>query len=270
MNRISIFFNHVVDFAKVRGIGIDEALAETKAMGYDGITLDIAFLQGDDGAKCERLIRASGLRVMAIWSGVDFIHSAPEECDRKICALLETARGFGCGNVLVLPGTFLKGDDKKAGLAKIYAGLNGVCEKAKKYGIDVTIEDFGIGDAPNGNIAGCADFFKNIPDLKFTLDTGNFTLYHENPFDAYEALKDKIAYVHLKEKRFVTDANGNAGEEELAVGDGDLQLGKLMRKMIDEGYRGDFAVEHFGAADQESAMRRSAAYCRGILGGIQR
>lgn len=29
-----------------------------------------------------------------------------------------------------------------------------------------------------------------------------------------------------------------------------------------DGYAGDFAAEHFGLADQETAMRHSASFCR--------
>lgn len=270
MNGIAVFFNHVVDFAKARGIGVDEALAETKAMGFNGLTLDLAFLLGDEGENYDRLIGASGLRVMGLWASADFVHCDAAHCENVVDTLLATADRLGCGNVLVLPGTFYEGDDKKVGLPKIYDGLNSACEKAKKYGLDVTIEDFGIGDPPNGNIAGCAEFFKYVPELKFTFDTGNFTLFHEFPADAYETFKGRISYVHLKDKRFVTDANGKTREEETPIGDGDLELGKLMQRLVADGYRGDFSAEHFGVPDQGIAMRRSAAFCHSILDGIQR
>ena len=34
-NHLSVFHHHVIDFAKQRGIPIEKALAETRAMGFD-------------------------------------------------------------------------------------------------------------------------------------------------------------------------------------------------------------------------------------------
>ena len=41
--------------------------------------------------------------------------------------------------------------------------------------------------------------------------------------------------------------------------------GEAMANSADDGYAGDFAAEHFGLADQETAMRRSASFCRHLL-----
>ena len=58
-----------------------------------------------------------------------------------------------------------------------------------------------------------------------------------------------------------------AGAERVctAIGDGGLDLGRLMRRMIDDGYKGCFIVEQFGLDDQETALRHSADFCRRIL-----
>ena len=53
---------------------------------------------------------------------------------------------------------------------------------------------------------------------------------------------------------------------EVPVGDGALDLGRLVRRMRADGYAGGFVAEHFGRPDQDAAMRRSAAFCRKLLG----
>lgn len=161
-NHLSVFHHHVIDFAKQRDILIEKALAETRAMGFDGL-----------------------------------------------------------------------------------------------------VTDFGIGNAPNGDIAGCIGILDRVPGLKFTLDTGNFTCFGENPHDAYPHFRSRIAFVHLKDHPLGPDGPDPNGA--IPVGDGALDLGRLIRRMLDDGYAGDFAAEHFDFADQEAAMRRSASFCRLLL-----
>ena len=262
-NGLSVFHHHVIDFAKKRGINIGEALAETRAMGFDGIVTELALLT--DGDKFRQLLTDNGLRVHSIVAGIDFVHDEPTACASKTEALLSAAVAFGVGNVLILPGLFREGDDQHAGLDLICGGLSDACRLAAPLGIDVTIEDFGIGHAPNGNIAGCAMILDRVPELKFTFDTGNFSCYGEDPDVAYDRLRERTAFVHLKDHPPGPDGKPNASEE-VPVGEGALDLGRLVRRMLDDGYTGDFAAEHFGHADQESAMRRSAAFCLHVFG----
>ena len=260
-NQLSVFHHHVIDFAKQRGIPIEKALAETRAMGFDGLVTELALLS--DGEQLRQLLADNGLRILSIFAYIDFVHDAPQACARKTEEFLRAAETFGAGNVLVLPGVFREGDDEDAGLDRICEGLTAVCRQAAPLGIDVTIEDFGFGNAPNGDIAGCARILDRVPGLKFTLDTGNFTCFGEDPHDAYPHFRDRIAFVHLKDHPLGPDGPDPNGA--IPVGDGALDLGRLIRRMLDDGYAGDFAAEHFGLADQETAMRHSASFCRRLL-----
>ena len=197
--------------------------------------------------------------------GVAILHWEPERCSRAADDLLACAAFFGAGNVLVLPGCFEDGEDEATCLRKIYDGLEAVCRKAKDYAIDVTIENFGIKNSPNGPAAGCLACLDAVEGLQFAFDTGNFSCYGEDPHAAYERLRGRISFVHLKDRPAGPD--GVDPQVEAPTGDGALDLGRLVRRMIADGYAGAFAVEHFGHPDQESAMRRSAAFCRRLLGG---
>ena len=263
-NELSVFHHHVLDFAKARGITIDAALAETRAMGFDGLVTEPALLE--DGDRLRRLLTDTGLRIHSIFAVIDFVHDNPTACERRTGELLKAAGSFGAGNVLVIPGLLREGDDKDAGIDLICGGLSMVCRMAAPLGIDVTIEDFGIGRAPNGTIAGCAMILDRVPELKFTLDTGNFVCFGEDPHDAYARFRNRIAFVHLKDHPLGPDGKPDANGV-VPVGDGALDLGRLIRHMLDDGYAGGLAAEHFGHENQEWAMRRSAAFCRGVLDG---
>ncbi len=258
---LSVFHHHVLDFARERGVPIGVALAETRAMGFDGLVTEPALLK--DGEDFGRLLRESGLRVRSIFSWIDFVHDDPQACARRTEELLDAAKTFGAGNVLVLPGLLRESDDTDAGLDRICGGLAEACRLAAPLGIDVTIENFGMSGAPNGTVAGCRTVLDRVPALRFAFDTGNFACYGEDPHDTYERLRDRISFVHLKDRQ--AGPNGPDPVAEVPVGDGVLDLGRLVRRMLDDGYAGGFAAEHFGRADQEAALRRSASFCRRVL-----
>ena len=264
MMKLSVFHHHVIDFAKKRGIDIREALAETRAMGFDGLVTDLALLA--DGDRLHRLFTDNGLGLHSIFAGIDFVHDEPAACARRTEELLNAAMAFGAGSVLVLPGLIRDGDDRDAGLDRICGGLSEACRLAAPLGIDVTIEDFGFLNAPNGTIAGCAQILDRVPELKFTFDTGNFTCFGEDPHVAYGRFRDRTVFVHLKDRPSGPDGKPDA-HGAIPVGDGALDLGRLVRRMLADGYTGGFAAEHFEFEDQEAAMRRSAVFCRRILSG---
>ena len=261
-NNLSVFYHYVLDVAKQCDIGVEEALDRVRAMGYEGLAFDIVLLT--DRATQRGLYQSAGLAVTSIYADVDFVHWEPERCRRAADDLLACCAFFGARTALVLPGVFTDGDDKAAGLDRIYEGLGTVCRLGADVGIDVTIENFGFAGAPNGPIAGCRDMLDNVEGLKFTLDTGNFACYGEDPFTAYAALKDRIAYVHLKER--LSGPDGRIIISSAPVGDGALELDRLIRTLIADGYTGAFAVEQFGLDDQLTALRRSADFCRRALG----
>ena len=72
-NDLSVFHHHVLDLAKVRGIPFAAALAETKAMGCDGLVTEAALLS--DGDALKRLLDAAGLRRSA-----DFFRGIVSRC----------------------------------------------------------------------------------------------------------------------------------------------------------------------------------------------
>ena len=260
-NELSVFHHHVLDFAKARGIPLAEALAETRAMGFDGLVTELSLLDGDD--RIGRLLRESGLRVLSIFAWIDFVHDDPSACARGTEDLLRAATDFGADSVLVLPGCFREGDDETAGLDRICGGLSDACRLAAPLGIDVTIEDFGLPGSPNGTIAGCETILDRVPALRFAFDTGNFSCYGEEPHAAYERLRGRTVFVHLKDHPSSPD--GLDTHTEVPIGDGALDIGRLVRRMLADGYAGAFVVEHFGHPDQGMAMRRSADFFRGIV-----
>ena len=144
-------------------------------------------------------------------------------------------------------------------------------EAAREYGVTVTIEDYDNAASPCSTSMGLWFFLQNVEGLGFTFDTGNFAYSMEDAMDGLHLLGPWVCHVHLKDRsRDAAFANAKddnwladlSGERmyPCPVGEGWLGLDELTRTLIQGGYKGSFSVEHFGAADQLEALRRSAEH----------
>lgn len=131
-------------------------------------------------------------------------------------------------------------------------GMSDIVARAKKQGIQVVIEDFDNINSPIACVNGMKWFMEQIPELWITFDTGNFIIHKEDIFKAWGALKERVIHVHCKDR----------GAESVAVGDGYIPMKEILGRIVESGYEGYFAIEHFDAADQEKCMQRSAAFLR--------
>ncbi len=81
-----------------------------------------------------------------------------------------------------------------------------------------------------------------------------------------------ITDVHLKDRGLVE----NGGNPCIAldgrklypvpVGGGVIPIEKIMKTLLENGYTGGFAAEHFGSCDQMGDMEKSIAFIRSVLG----
>jgi sugar phosphate isomerase/epimerase len=93
-----------------------------------------------------------------------------------------------------------------------------------------------------------------------TLDTTHLGTWGIDPAAFYEHLRDRVAHVHL---------SNFDGREHRSPPDGALALGKLLRLLARDGYRGAVTVEcgpaALDACDEDAcldALRRALAFCR--------
>ena len=150
------------------------------------------------------------------------------------------------------------------------AGGSPEADRAAAQGVTVVMEDFDGDSAPFSTAAELLWFMQNVPGLRCGFDTGNF-LYSEE--DAAAVLPDFLPYisaVHCKDRGWAKNAGepkitvGGRAMYPVAVGDGDLDMAGMVRTILDAGYTGVFAAEHFGSADQLRDMERSAQYLKNL------
>ena len=267
MNDLNIFLEHIYEASAQRGIPPEQALLEAHAMGYSGLECDLRRLA--DRCNVKALFDGCSMRAASVYAFYDFPHDSAETSLEKMIANLEAAAFFGADKVMAVPGFIQPGDDPEEVFSRCCGQLSVMCRRAQEYGITVTIEDFDDRSSPCCNISGMEQLLSGTPGLFCTFDTGNFAYMTESAEEAYSRLKQYIRHVHLKDRsRDVSRADSvhsNAkpdisGDEmyPCEAGSGYIGVEALVKRLLIDGYTGDFSVEHFGAVNQTEYMRRSA------------
>lgn len=265
--KLNIFLEHIFEGAEQQNISSEKMLSYAREAGYEGLECDLWRLS--DKSETRKLFDSCGLSAASVYNRYDMGHESEIITRDKIREHLETAAYFGAKKVLAVAGFIDPRDNFEAVRNKMAEHLAFMCKEAAQYGITVTLEDFDDEAAPYSDSDGLLWFMENVNGLKFTFDTGNFAYSLENAEEAYLKLRKYVAHVHLKDRsrdssrKNAADTNGKADLSGKimypceACG-GYIGIEGIVKKLLEDGYRDSFSVEHFGAADQLLYMRRSA------------
>jgi inosose dehydratase len=117
------------------------------------------------------------------------------------------------------------------------------------------------------------------------LDTGHLVAGGDDPVKVAELAADRVRVVHLKDvDRLLADlvAAGKVGFEDAvrrgvfkALGDGDVDIGRVIGLLEESGYGGWYVLEQDIMLDDEpdrgkgpvEDVRKSLEFARGVLGG---
>lgn len=275
--RIAVFYGHIVHAAQEQGIGIEEALAWARGLGIEGVEVD-----GDRGYDVDELagmLERTGMACSSIYS----IYSWNEDpADLHGFAHLELAERLGARFVMPIPG-FYTSDDlhvRAEELSRMVSGMAALTDEALARGIQPVIEDYDLVTSPISTIAGMQAFTAAIPGLMVALDCGNFRYSAEDVLDAYDAFLPRIRHVHLKDRLIVPepsaeleashgkilDAVDGAHMYPCAVGEGQMPIAEVLRRLAAVGYDGWVTIEHFNASHYTPMIERSAAWVAAQLG----
>lgn len=261
--KISVFYDHILQAAEQTGKALEELLQGVRNSGIEAVEINMSYL-------CEHeetysLLKEANLHISCVYEFYEMDYKDEKEKAKKH---IDTALKAGAEKILVVPG-FLSEDearlmkdcvsdyertaeffDKNEKVQSMARGLADIVKLGTEAGVTVTVEDFDDAKSPLSSVNGLLWFFKHIPQLKCTFDTGNFIINGEDVMMALEMLKERIVHVHCKDR----------GEESVAVGDGYIPINIVINKIKESGYDGYLAIEHFDAHDQEMCMKRSAEY----------
>ena len=263
MNDISVFLEHIYEAAEQRSITLEQALRTAKSFGIDYLECDHWRLFDRD---MKQLFDRCGMGVSCIYEHFDFLNADAAESEEKYRRLFETAVYYGCKKVLCIPGF---SEQPENDLPRFAEGISAMCRAAAEYGVTVTVEDFDDIKSPCCRMEWLRYLLENVPELRYTFDTGNFRYCLEDAAEAYGLLKQYVSHVHCKDRSYdvaASSPNGDNGKADLSgavmcpaiVGDGVIRMRELVYQLISDGYNGTLAIEHFGANDQTEYMKASA------------
>lgn len=263
--KISVFAEHLFEAEGQSGLPLDKLLRTVRGFGISGAEVDYERLAGNP--QLSWLLRENGLEISCVYAFFDFAHRDDTE---RVRAVLKTLESCGARLLMAIPGFFAPGDDREIALKRMTEGMAALIESAEADGIKVCLEDFDDCTAPFSTIDGLNGFLERLPKLGCAFDTGNFRYSEENETEALRLLRDRIVHLHCKDRRF---SPNRPNEEEkrtvggkkmypAAVGTGELPIEAIVKELLRTGYRGWFAVEHFGSADQLSDIKKSAENLR--------
>lgn len=267
--QLATFYDHMKDMAHEEKISLTEALQRLKALGITHMEVSVNNLLGRED-EVGRELSFVGIEISSIPVWFDFGRDA--DVDRQSGPVLEAARYLGAKKILAIPGFFQEGDspeEKNRQMESMAQCLNRLAEKAAGYGVSLVMEDYDSLLAPFSTAEGLEYFLERCPGLSCCFDTGNFPFAGEDPEEAYARLRGRITHVHLKDRAFsprwgeyaVTAADGQLLYP-APVGKGEVPIGGILSRLVEDGYEGVCTIEHYGAQNMGAALEESVAWLR--------
>lgn len=269
--KLSVFFDHVLQAQEQNGKSIKELLPGIRSSGIEAVEMNLSYL-------CEhpevlKLLEACDLKISCLYEFYDMGHCDESEKSRRH---IETAAKVKATRILAVPG-FLSGEasremqncmpsaekigaffEKNDDVRRMKEGLSFVAKLGREQGVTVTVEDFDDRNSPLAGMYGIQWFLKQIPELMYTLDTGNFLFYGENVLEAWELLKTRVVHVHCKDRKAENHAS-------VRTGSGYILFKEVLNNLRMQQYDGYLAIEHFDVEEQETCIKQSAEFLRRLV-----
>ena len=138
-------------------------------------------------------------------------------------------------------------------LDRLVSGFALAVEKGKEYGLKVCFETTPQEDIRLSGIEDCRYVLERVPGLGLVFDTANMLPHGDDTLTYYEALKEHIVHVHLKDvalseapRSIFPDERTADGRRMQCVpfGEGVIPVTEVYLRMLADGYTGCFAIEY--------------------------
>ncbi len=261
MNKISVFLEHLYEISD----DIDKAIKLAKNIGITALECDYNRLNGNEGLK--ECFLSNDISVSCIYRFFDFLHDDEDICKSEIEKTVTLATHYNAKKILAVPGFYRDSDDKSAMNKRVASMLNYMSDIAEQEGVTIVLEDFDDEKSPCFNSKGLLYFMENCPKVKLAFDTGNFIVANEDAIKLFDKLEQYVVHIHCKDRAFIPNNTREEQEEKLTcVGKklypspscyGEIGLREIISKAKTSGYKGVYAIEHFGASNQLDYMEKS-------------
>ena len=227
---------------------IQTVITKASEFGYDGIEWrggPQGHIQPSASAEQKATLREmcadAGLTVLAVTAYTSFVSDNAEERQSNVDEVrryADLAAELGAHYVRVFLGELPTDTNPDA---KIYENiidcLSTAAEHALSVGVGVAIEPHD-NFARSSTVAPILDQTRSHSALRVIWDIGNAFAAGEEPQEGFELLKDRLAYVQVK------DGKGRGEDWQLcSLGQGNVPLAQAFELLLANGYKGALSVE---------------------------
>jgi len=266
----TVFYNHVEEAMKQEKLSLEEVAGIITEHGIGGLEFDYQDLcrKGYFDTELAKELKTLGIPIIGVYVNYDW---GRKIFDMSYKTIYDNLSSIGVKYSLAIPGMIPDGKNKEKYKARMAKKLNKAIKYANKCGIQILMEDFDNCHAPFSTSEGMLYFLNKSEGLKIAFDTGNFYYSGEDAYEVLPLFIDETEYVHCKDRSL----EPKVGEEPLktingellyssAVGEGIIPMKEILLKLKEHGYKGVYAIEHFGSKTQLKDMISSAEYLRGL------
>lgn len=258
-------YPRIYAFADESGAMIDHQIEAMRRNGLQGLEIrnvdgeNISAISLDKAREVRRKLDDAGLVTWSIGSPLGKIDIEKDDFQAHLDALrhtLDLAQILGAANIRMF--SFFLPADKDPALFRnqVLDRLHAMVEVSAPSGIALCHEnEKGIyGD----NAARCLEVLTEVPELRGVFDPANFVQCGQDTLEAWELLKHRIFYMHIKDALFRDHSVVPAG-----YGDGHVK--EVLSAFLAQGGR-DLTVEpHLAVFDGLKGLERKGD--RSIVGG---
>ena len=211
---------------------------------------NVSAISESKAREVKRMLDGEGLRVWSIGSPIGKIDIEKDDFEKHLDTLRHTidiARILHSGNIRMFS-FYLPGDkDPSLFQRQVMDQLHRMVEAAEGSGVALCHEnDKGIyGD----NAARCLEILNEVPAIHGVFDPANFVQVGQDTWEAWQLLKDKIAYLHIKDALFGSGSVVPAGK-----GDGNVE--KIVKEYVGQGGQYMTVEPHLAIFEGLKALER--------------
>lgn len=280
--KLAVFYDHILQAAAQSGKSVQDILRICCSAGIEAVEMNYTYLR-ENYENVRQELRQASMKVSCICEFFDWGHNSGISDAQE---MIQAAVDLGAQRVLVIPGFLNESDAKELNsrwasyeataeymenhpqIQNMKKVLTDLASYASSRGVTVTLEDFDGGTAPFARTWQLLWFMKQVPEIGYTLDMGNFAYSDEDVLAAYEILGRYIVHVHCKDRGREPGkeiGNYNKGMGIVPVGRGYIPIAELLGKLKEQKYGGYLTIEHFNAPDQMTYIQESAKFIQSNL-----
>ena len=256
---------HIYAFADEASPRIDEQIKAMVRNGLQGLEIrnvdgeNVSAISLDKAREVRKKLDDAGLITWSIGSPlgkIDIEKGSFEEHLDSLRHTLEVASVLGAKNIRMFSFFIPAGKDPAIFRNQVMDRLHRMVEVSAGSGIALCHEnEKGI----YGDVATrCLDVLTEVPELHGVFDPANFVQCGQDTLEAWEMLKDRINYMHIKDALF-------SDSSVLPAGKGDGHVGEVLHAFLAKGGC-DMTVEpHLAVFDGLKGLERKGD--RSIVGG---